>query len=161
MYIKRGKRNTGMYVEEKKKSGQWSTGRHKGKFTRCSEIHPRTGNEDPEWEWRYSSTLSLTSALDGVGGQRHAPAVLSPGKTRYPFYMSLRGPQGRSGGVRKISPPPPGFDPQTVQPLASRYTDCAVLRRCSRNRKPWTKRMRKVSICPVFWVATCSFVCDC
>ena len=28
----------------------------------------------------YSSTLSLTSALDGVGGQRHAPAALPPGK---------------------------------------------------------------------------------
>ena len=28
----------------------------------------------------YSSTLSLISALDGVGGQRHAPAALSPGK---------------------------------------------------------------------------------
>ena len=26
------------------------------------------------------TTLSLTSALDGVGGQRHAPAALPPGK---------------------------------------------------------------------------------
>ena len=31
-------------------------------------------------EWRYSCTLSLTSALDGVGGQPHAPAVLPPVK---------------------------------------------------------------------------------
>jgi hypothetical protein len=31
-------------------------------------------------------TLSLTSALDGVGGQHHAPAALLPGKTRYPLY---------------------------------------------------------------------------
>jgi hypothetical protein len=29
--------------------------------------------------------------------------------------------KGRSGRVRKISPPP-GFDPQTVQPVVSRYT---------------------------------------
>jgi hypothetical protein len=35
------------------------------------------------------------------------------------------GPQGRSGRVRKISPPP-GFDPRTVQPGASRYTDYAI-----------------------------------
>jgi hypothetical protein len=28
----------------------------------------------------YSSTLSLTSALDGVGGQHHAPAAIYPGK---------------------------------------------------------------------------------
>ena len=37
----------------------------------------------------------------------------------------LVGPQGRSGQVRK-SRPPPGFDPRTVQPLASRYTDWAT-----------------------------------
>jgi hypothetical protein len=44
----------------------------KGKF------HPRTDNVGPEEEYRYSSTLSLTSALDGVVGQRHAPAALPP-----------------------------------------------------------------------------------
>ena len=32
------------------------------------EVRPRTGNEGPEGEYRYSSTLSLTSALDGVDG---------------------------------------------------------------------------------------------
>jgi hypothetical protein len=51
--------------------------------------------------------------------QRHAPAALPPGKTRYPLYKG--GPQGRSGEVRKISIPP-GFDPQTVQSAVSRYT---------------------------------------
>jgi len=51
----------------------------------------------------YSPTLSLTSALDGVGGQYHAPAVLSPGKTRYPLYRRAGGPQGQSGWVWKIS----------------------------------------------------------
>ena len=34
-------------------------------------------------------------------------------------------PQDRSGQVRKISPPQ-GFDPRTVQPVASRYTDYAI-----------------------------------
>ena len=33
-----------------------------------------------EVEWTYSSTLSLTSALDGVDCQRQTPAVLPPGK---------------------------------------------------------------------------------
>jgi len=61
----------------------------------------------------------------GVGGQRHAPAALPPGKTRYPLCRRLGGPQGRSGRVRKISPAPE-FDPRTVQPLASRYTDGAI-----------------------------------
>jgi hypothetical protein len=34
----------------------------------------------------------------------------------------LGGPQGRSGRMLKISSPP-GSDPRTVQPVASRYTD--------------------------------------
>jgi len=52
----------------------------------------------------------------GVGGQRHDLATLPPGKTRYPLYRRLGRPQGRSGRVWKISPPP-GLDPRTVQPL--------------------------------------------
>jgi hypothetical protein len=60
-----------------------------------------------------------------VGGQRHAPAALPPGMTRYPLYRRLGRPQGRSGRVQKISPPP-GFDPRTVQPVASSYTDWAI-----------------------------------
>jgi hypothetical protein len=60
-----------------------------------------------------------------VGGQHHAPATLPPGKTRYSLYRSLGGPKGQSGRVRKISPPP-GFDPRTVQPVVSRYTDWAT-----------------------------------
>jgi len=46
-------------------------------------------------------------------------------KTRYPFYTRLGGTQGRSGRVRKISPPT-GFHPRTVQPVASRYTNYAI-----------------------------------
>ena len=55
----------------------------------------------------------------GVGGQHHAPAALPPGKDPVPIV------QGRSGRVRKISPPPV-FDPRTIQPIASRYTDWAI-----------------------------------
>jgi hypothetical protein len=60
-----------------------------------------------------------------MGNQRHAPAALLSGKTRYPLYRGLGWPQGRSGKVRKISPPP-GFDTPTVQPVSSRYTDSAI-----------------------------------
>ena len=42
---------------------------------------------------------------------------LPPGKTRYPLYRRLGGPQGRSGRVRKISSPP-GFDPGPSSPAA-------------------------------------------
>jgi len=38
-----------------------------------------------------------------VGGQRHAPADLAPGKARYPVYRRLGGPQGRSGGHKKLN----------------------------------------------------------
>jgi hypothetical protein len=61
----------------------------------------------------------------GVGGQRHAPATLSSGMTRYPLYRRLGKPQCLSGRVPKISPLP-GFDPLTAQPVASRYTDWAI-----------------------------------
>ena len=60
-----------------------------------------------------------------MGGQRHTLATLSQGKTWYPLYRRLSGPQGWSGWVRKISPPP-GFDPQTIQPIVSHYTNWAV-----------------------------------
>jgi hypothetical protein len=73
----------------------------------------------------YSFTLPSTSALDGVGGQRHVPAALPRERPRYPLYKGLYLPQGRSGQVRKISSPP-GFDHRTVQPVASRYADWAI-----------------------------------
>jgi hypothetical protein len=64
-----------------------------------------------------------TSALEEGDGSASRPGrFLPPGKTRYPLYRRLGGPQGRSGQVRKISPPP-GFDPRTVHPVASRCTD--------------------------------------
>jgi hypothetical protein len=46
----------------------------------------------------------------GVGGQRHAPAALHTRKRPGThMYRRLGGPQGRSGWVQIISPPP-GFD---------------------------------------------------
>ena len=41
---------------------------------------PITGHGGPEREEMSSSTLPSTSALDGVGVQRHAPAALLPRK---------------------------------------------------------------------------------
>ena len=60
-----------------------------------------------------------------VGGQRRAPAALPPAMTRYPFYRRLGGSQGRAGRLRKILPPP-RFDPQNEQPVASCYNDWAI-----------------------------------
>jgi hypothetical protein len=79
------------------------------------KVHPRTGHEGPEGEQMYSSTLPSSSALA-------PPAALPRGNTRYPLCRRLCGLEGRSGRVRKISPPP-GFDPQTVQSVGSCSTD--------------------------------------
>jgi len=62
------------------------------------------------------------STRRGEGSASRPGRSLPPGKTRCPLYRRLCGPQGRSAQVRKISLPP-GFDPRTVQPVASRYTD--------------------------------------
>ena len=48
----------------------------------------------------------MTTALEGGEVSESRPGrSLPPGKTRYPFYRRLGGPQGRSGQARKISPP--------------------------------------------------------
>jgi hypothetical protein len=85
------------------------------------EVHPRTGHKSPEGSKRYSSTLSLTLALDGGGWSIPCPGQFTPSKEmQYPLYKSLGGPQDWSGWVQKISPPP-GFDLQTFQLIASCY----------------------------------------
>ena len=90
---------------------------------RQGKVRPGTGHERPKGKQRYSSTLSLTSALDGDGWLTPRPSSFTPEKeTRYPLYRRLGGPQGRFGRMRKISTPP-GFDSRTVEPVASRYTD--------------------------------------
>jgi hypothetical protein len=51
----------------------------------------------------------MTTALEGGEWSAAFPGrTLPPEKTRYPLYRRLGGPQGRSGQMRKISPPP-GF----------------------------------------------------
>ena len=47
--------------------------------------------------------------------------TLPPGRTRYPFYRRLGGPQGRSGRAENLFPT--GIRSRTVQPVVSRYTD--------------------------------------
>ena len=67
----------------------------------------------------------MTAALEGGEWSAACPShTLPPGKTRYPLYRRLGGRQGRSGRVENLAPP--GFDPQTVQPVVSRYTDWAT-----------------------------------
>ena len=62
----------------------------------------------------------------GVGSQRHAPAAPYPreklGTHCIGGWVGLRAGLDRCGKSR----PPQGFDPRTVQPVASRYTVYAI-----------------------------------
>jgi hypothetical protein len=63
----------------------------------------------------------------GVGGQHHTLAALPPANTRYSLYRKLGGPPGPVWtDAENLVPPAPGFDPRTVQSVASRYTDYAI-----------------------------------
>jgi len=61
----------------------------------------------------------------GVGGRPHASATLPPGMIRYLLHRRLMGP--RTGldmcGKSRL---PPGFDPLTIQLVASCNADCAI-----------------------------------
>ena len=65
----------------------------------------------------------LITVLEDVRDQRHAPAALylleRPGTHCTGDWI---GPQGWCGQVRKISPPPV-FDPRTIKPVTTHYTD--------------------------------------
>ena len=87
------------------------------------QVHPRTGHESPDGDKRYSYTLSLTSGLDGGWVVNATPRPLYPGERHGTHCIGgWVGPRVGLDGMRKISPPP-GFDPRTVQPAASHYTD--------------------------------------
>ena len=59
----------------------------------------------------------MTVALEGGEWSAARPGrILPPGKTRYPFYKRLGGPQGRSGRAENFVPT--GIRSRTVQPVA-------------------------------------------
>jgi hypothetical protein len=67
----------------------------------------------------------MTAALEGCEWSAARPGrTLLPGKTRYPFYRRLDGPQGRSGRAENLVPT--GIRSRTVQPVVSRYIDWAT-----------------------------------
>jgi hypothetical protein len=66
--------------------------------------------------------LSLTSALDGGGWSTPCPGRFTPGKEPVPIAQEARWASGTVWtGAENLAPP--GFDPRTVQSVASRYTD--------------------------------------
>jgi len=67
----------------------------------------------------------MTAALEGGEWSAARPGrTLPPGKTRYPLYRRLGGPQDRSGWAENLVPT--GIRSRTVQFVVSRYTDWAT-----------------------------------
>ena len=64
------------------------------------------------------------STRRGEWSAAHPGHTLPPGKTWYPLYRRLGGPQGQSARAENLVPT--GIQSQTVQPVVSRYTDCAT-----------------------------------
>ena len=62
----------------------------------------------------------------GVGGQHHAPAAFTPGKDPVPIVQE-EGWTSKPVWIGAENLAPAGFDPRTLQPVASRYTAYAIL----------------------------------
>ena len=64
----------------------------------------------------------MTAALEGSEWSAARPdRTIPPGKTQYPFYRRLGGPQGQAERSENIVPT--GIRSRTVHPVVSRYTD--------------------------------------
>ena len=83
-------------------------------------MYPRTDHEGPEAKQRYSSTLSLTSVLDRGGWLTPRPGRFASAKKDPAPIAQEAGwaPRPIWTGAENLAPP--GFDPRTVQPVASR-----------------------------------------
>jgi hypothetical protein len=83
--------------------------------------YPRTDHKGPEEEQRYGSTLSSTSVLYGIRGQRHAPAALRSEKKRCTYCVG-RWVDSR-GGLDGCGKSPPHRDsitgPSSPQQVAT------------------------------------------
>ena len=84
---------------------------------------PTTGHEGPEGKLTYSSTLPSISALVGGGWSTSCPGRFTPGKDPVPIVQEAGWAPGPVWTGAENLAPSPEFDPRTVQPVASRYTD--------------------------------------
>ena len=72
----------------------------------------------------YSSILSLTMALDESGWSTPRSGRFNPRKDPLLIVWEAGWNPGPVWtGAENLAPPPPGFDPRTVQSVASHYTN--------------------------------------
>jgi hypothetical protein len=127
----------------------------KVKLSLCFNWAPR--HEGVLGEWRYSSTHSLTSALDGGEWSASRSGRFTP-RERAPDTHWIGvwvGPRAVRDAVvkRKIPSPRRKSNPRTpiVQPVAQRYTDWAV----TALRRYWEKKLKvNPSVCLIKHDAT-------
>jgi hypothetical protein len=78
-------------------------------------------------EAQITAISCCSSELEGGWWSVPHPDHFTPRKeTQYPLYRRLGGPRDQCGWARKILPTL-RFEPSTVQPVASHYTNCANL----------------------------------
>jgi hypothetical protein len=112
---------------------------------RESQVLPITGHEGP-----------CGGAVDRGGWLTPRPGRFTSEKeTRYPLYRQMGGPRGRSGRVREISPRPK-FEPRIVQPVASRYTDWAILAAVQSHSQHYPFLLQVVSTTRDGWHERCT-----
>ena len=89
-------------------------------------IHPMACHEDPKGEYKFISTLFLTSALDGGEWSTPSPGRFRDGKeTQKPVFRRLGGLECRSGRLQKSRPHRDSIL-RIVQSLASRCIYCTA-----------------------------------
>ena len=72
----------------------------------------------------------MTTALEGGEVSASHPAAFYPGKDPVPIVQKTGWAPGPVWTGAENIPSPPGFDPRTVQPVASHYTDWAIYLVC-------------------------------
>jgi hypothetical protein len=84
------------------------------------KVSPRTGHEGPKEGVMYTSTLSLTSALEGAGCKRH-PRPLYPGKDPVPIVYEVGWAPGRVCTGSENMTPTGIRSPDHLAPSESQY----------------------------------------
>ena len=103
---------------------------YKPVFSLCKrqkgKVYPVTGNEGPEGEYRFNPTLSLTSVLNGKVVTATYQLLYTWESDPVSIVQEVQCAPGPVWmGAENLAPL--GFDPQTIQLIASCYTDYAIL----------------------------------